>query len=202
MAKHFISYRREDALQVTGRLYDRLQAKFGKGHIYRDIDNIPSGAKFMEHIRAAIAKCDSVIVVIGPTWLRPQLFDPADPVRIELETAIEHGKPILPVLLDYVRLPACEALPHTIRSLCQRNAFRLSSGKDFEHHVAQLVLALKAISEETDNGNAAAWRAAKSSFAGGVLAGVLTSAGVPAGLAFAVYCSVKFYANRKFWFEE
>lgn len=33
-----ISYRREDTLAVTGRLYDRLQAKFGKRNVFMDFD--------------------------------------------------------------------------------------------------------------------------------------------------------------------
>ncbi|PYI99453.1 MAG: TIR domain-containing protein, partial [Verrucomicrobia bacterium] len=34
-----ISYRRDDSLPVAGRLYDRLQAEFGRGNVFMDFDS-------------------------------------------------------------------------------------------------------------------------------------------------------------------
>ncbi|MEY2529477.1 MAG: hypothetical protein QOJ05_1567, partial [Verrucomicrobiota bacterium] len=45
-----ISYRRQDSSPVAGRLYDRLQAEFGKGSVFMDFDSIPYGVDFREHI--------------------------------------------------------------------------------------------------------------------------------------------------------
>ena len=41
-----ISYRRQDSNPVAGRLYDRLQAEFGKGNVFMDFDSIPYGVDF------------------------------------------------------------------------------------------------------------------------------------------------------------
>ena len=40
-----ISYRREDSISIAGRLYDRLQAKFGKKNVFMDFDSIPPAHK-------------------------------------------------------------------------------------------------------------------------------------------------------------
>ena len=49
-----ISYRQEDSLPTAGRLYDRLQAKFGKKNIFMDFDSIPPGADFREQTKQMI----------------------------------------------------------------------------------------------------------------------------------------------------
>ena len=38
MAKVFISYRRADSATFTGRIYDRLIAKFGRKNVFRDVE--------------------------------------------------------------------------------------------------------------------------------------------------------------------
>jgi hypothetical protein len=35
-----ISYRREDSVPVAGRLYDRLEQRFGKQNVFMDFDSI------------------------------------------------------------------------------------------------------------------------------------------------------------------
>jgi len=41
MPRITISYRRDDTLDITGRIFDRLAAHFGREAVFRDIDNIP-----------------------------------------------------------------------------------------------------------------------------------------------------------------
>ena len=93
MAKIFISYRRQDSIGVTGRIYDRLRAHFGDGAVFMDIDNIPFGVNFRKHIDSAVGHCDVVLAVIGTKWAEEtdahrRLDDPRDFVRIELESAL------------------------------------------------------------------------------------------------------------------
>src|ERR1017187_9330377 len=52
----FISYRREDSIEHTGRLYDLLAKHFGKAHVFMDIDTIGPGEDFLEVIEKT---CDS-----------------------------------------------------------------------------------------------------------------------------------------------
>src|SRR5438067_12460388 len=89
-----ISYRREDSLPIAGRLYDRLQAKFGKKNVFMDFDSIPPGADFRQHIKQMIERSKLVIAIIGPHWLGEQpdasrrIDNPADFVRLEIAYAL------------------------------------------------------------------------------------------------------------------
>ena len=92
-----ISYRREDSLPIAGRLYDRLQAKFGKKNVFMDFDCIPPGADFRQQIKQMIEESNLVIAIIGPHWLGEQrdasrrIDNPADFVRLEIGYALEGG---------------------------------------------------------------------------------------------------------------
>src|SRR5262245_20742999 len=61
----FISYRRKDSIAIAGRIDDRLRAEFGKVAVFRDIDNIPPGANFVQHLENALEACDLLIAIIG-----------------------------------------------------------------------------------------------------------------------------------------
>ena len=50
----FISYRRDDSADVSGRIYDRLAEHFGDEAVFKDVDDIPFGVNFKEHLRAVI----------------------------------------------------------------------------------------------------------------------------------------------------
>jgi hypothetical protein len=46
----FVSYRRDDTRWITGRIFDRLEQHYGKGQVLMDIDSIPVGMDFREHL--------------------------------------------------------------------------------------------------------------------------------------------------------
>jgi hypothetical protein len=48
----FVSYRRHDSADVTGRIYDRLVQRFDKAQVFKDVDSIPLGVDFREHLAA------------------------------------------------------------------------------------------------------------------------------------------------------
>lgn len=50
MPRITISYRREDSGVITGRIFDRLVARYGREAIFRDIDDVPCGVDFRAHI--------------------------------------------------------------------------------------------------------------------------------------------------------
>ena len=62
-----------------------------------DIDNIPFGTDFRHHIKGVLLEGDIVLAVIGPRWLGPsaegrnRILDEADPVRVEVESALAGG---------------------------------------------------------------------------------------------------------------
>src|SRR5882757_8423556 len=137
-----ISYRREDSISIAGRLYDRLQAKFGKDNVFMDFDSIPPGMDFREQI---IEKSNLVIAIIGPHWLGEQpdasrrIDNPADFVRLEIAYALKRGIPIIPVLVNNTLMPPPEKLPQEIKGLAFRNALMLDTGIDFHHHADRLM---------------------------------------------------------------
>jgi hypothetical protein len=98
MPRILISYRREDSDAITGRIFDRLIAHYGRGSVFRDVDNIPFGVNFRDQIRAVLEESNIVLVVVGPRWFgrrggQSRVEDPADPVRVEVEIALRKGSP-------------------------------------------------------------------------------------------------------------
>ena len=89
----FISYRRDDSSDVTGRIYDRLILHFGKQCVFKDVDNIPLGVDFRKHLGDSVGRCDVLLTIVGKQWLvgeqgNRRLDDVRDFVRIELEAAL------------------------------------------------------------------------------------------------------------------
>ena len=68
MAKIIISYRRADSNAITGRIFDRLVARYGRDAVFRDIDNIPAGVDFRVHIADAVRDSDIMLAIVGPKW--------------------------------------------------------------------------------------------------------------------------------------
>jgi hypothetical protein len=144
--KIYISYRRSDSQDFTGRIYDRLVAHFGFGSIFIDVDSIPIGKEFQQVIREEIAQCDVLIAVIGQTWSkaadshgRVRLREPQDFVRIEIEEAFKLGKPVIPLLVGDASMPGPDELPHSIWELNYRHAARVRSGPDFHSDLDRLI---------------------------------------------------------------
>jgi hypothetical protein len=102
----FISYRREDSSDVAGRLHDRLVDAYGRDRVFMDIDSIPAGIDFVDHVSEQIARCSAVLVVIGKQWLkakgkgrRRRLDTENDFVRAEVAAALQQKIRVIPVLV-------------------------------------------------------------------------------------------------------
>jgi hypothetical protein len=140
-----ISYRREDTLPIAGRLYDRLQADFGKGNVFMDFDSIPYGVDFREHIKQMIDRSKVLVALIGPDWFgrrteqTRRIDDPTDFVRLEIAYAFEREIPVIPVLINDTPMPKPADLPPEIEALAFRNAVNLHVGLDFHPHTDRLV---------------------------------------------------------------
>jgi hypothetical protein len=141
----FVSYRRDDSESITGRLDERLREAFGDSAVFRDIDSIPLGADFAEHLESALLECDVCLAIIGRGWLTPRLLNPRDFVRLELERALQRQIPLIPVLVERANLPTESELPESLRQLVRRQGIRVDSGSDFDAHVARLVSAISEI---------------------------------------------------------
>ncbi len=144
-----ISYRREDTGAICGRIYDRLQARFGPNEVFMDIDNIPLGVDFRSHIKDSLARCEILIAVIGPEWMgitassARRIDNAHDFVRLEVATALAQGTRVVPLLIDDTVMPSDAALPDDLKGLAFRNALRVDSGIDFNHHMERLCSAIE-----------------------------------------------------------
>jgi hypothetical protein len=141
----FVSYRRSDSQDVTGRIYDRLVAKFSQKQVFKDVDNIPLGVSFPVHIKQMLRKASVLLVIMGPDWLtatdeqgRRRLDDPADFVRIEVELALRADMPVVPVLVGTARMPLPSELPPSMRKLVLRNGMAVRPDPDFNHDMGRL----------------------------------------------------------------
>src|SRR5262245_28533342 len=148
MPKIVISYRRSDSQAMAGRIFDRLSAHYGEGAVFMDIDAIPFGIDFRKHIAEVLRQCDVLIAVVGPPWLGRRddggnrIGEPGDPVRLELEGAIERKIPVIPVLIDDARMPGEAELPDGLKEFSFFNAAPVDSGRDFRSHMDRLIRAL------------------------------------------------------------
>ena len=138
MTKIFISYRREDAKLIVGRIFDRLKAKFGREGVFMDIDSMPAGVDFRTHLGRELSQASAALVLIGQGWAdardehgRRRLENPDDFVRIEIETMLKRGIPLVPVLFGGAPMPRPSQLPESMQPLLFRNALQLDVGRGF-----------------------------------------------------------------------
>lgn len=145
----FISYRRSDSNDVTGRIYDFLSQHFGPDVVFKDVDSIPLGMDFRSHLNQTVGRCQTLVAVIGPTWLevlQERLKQPAvDWVRAEIEIALERRIPVIPLLIGGADLPSAETLPEGLQDLAYRNATLARPDPDFKPDMARLIQGLEAI---------------------------------------------------------
>ncbi|MGB8983927.1 MAG: TIR domain-containing protein [Anaerolineales bacterium] len=148
-ARIFVSYRRTDSADITGRIYDRLIGRFGKEPIFKDVDSIPLGLDFREYLDVKVSECDVLLAIIGDHWLdkdssgERRLDDPGDFVRIEIQSALKRGIPVIPLLVRGVQMPREEDLPASLRKLVYRNGIPIRSDPDFHRDMDRLIAALE-----------------------------------------------------------
>ena len=139
MANIVISYRRDDSKWSADRIFDRLEAHYGKGNVFMDIDSIPFGLDFREHIRETLNRCDVMIALVGPNWIGRDpsgnhILNETDWVRIEIESALNKKIPLIPLLIDGSRMPKPEDLPDVLKNF----VFRQSAALDRDNFRAQM----------------------------------------------------------------
>lgn len=130
---------------MTDRLRDRLVREFGEENVFTDVTSVPPSVDYRRALREQIAGCDVMIVVIGPRWLSaeddsgPRLGRRGDMVRVEVETGLKSGMPVIPLLVDGARMPDAHQLPESIAELAYRNAAQLRRDPDFHRDVDRLI---------------------------------------------------------------
>lgn len=153
----FITYRREDSIDVTGRIYDRLCQYFGKEAVFKDVDSIPLGVDFRKHLGDSVGQCDVLLTVIGRQWLlgergQRRLDDVRDYVRIEMEAALKRDIPVVPVLVQGSSMPSPEDLPEVLQSLAYRNGIPVRPDPDFHQDMDRLIKGIEGYLKKKLNG--------------------------------------------------
>jgi hypothetical protein len=143
----FISYRRSDSAYITGRIYDRLVQAFGPGSVFRDVDDLLAGRNFTEALERELAASDLMLVIIGSDWLtvtdgttgQRRLDNASDIVRLEVETGLERGIPLIPVLVRGASMPKRAELPLRLKPLADKSGMTIDPDPRFHADVDHLI---------------------------------------------------------------
>lgn len=128
MSRIFISFRGGDEPYGAVLVHVILSGWFGPHNVFRSNASIRPGDDYVTGIMDGLRRCDVLLAVMGPRWLRaadagggPRLDDPEDWVHRELATAFAAGKRVIPVLLGGATMPAATDLPPGLARLgrCQ-----------------------------------------------------------------------------------
>jgi hypothetical protein len=128
---------------------------FGGNLLFMDVDSISLGTNFVKVLGEEIAKCDALLAIIGPGWLDARdekgnrcLENPDDFVRIEIETALKRGIPVIPILLEGTRVPKADQLPDDLKELALRNGLDVRHAS-FPEDMERLIHGLKGAQSRT-----------------------------------------------------
>jgi hypothetical protein len=152
----FITYRRDDSQGFAGRLEDDLSERFGDALIFRDRE-IPPGEDFTKLLRDTLNSTDVALAVIGPRWVDcrnpdgQRRLDVADDwVRLEIETTLARGIPVVPVLVGGALMPSSTDLPESLAEFSRRQAFPLSDLR-WRDEIEELAVRLARLSPALDH---------------------------------------------------
>ncbi len=147
-----ISYRPDDCRETARRISARLVARFGRNAVFQDLERTASGVPYPQFLRDTLRRTGAMLVLIGPTWVtaedrdgRPLLADTKDLVRMEVETALRLGVPLVPIAAPNTEFPTAEELPTALADLAQRGGWAIRSDPDFEHDLDHVVARLEAM---------------------------------------------------------
>lgn len=169
MGDIFLNYRRSDTQGEAGRLFDDVVEEFGEDTVFMDVVGIEPGRDFRQAIKERLAKCDTLLVVIGLEWLdakdahgKRRLDDPEDYVRIEISIALKSNIRVIPVLVRGANMPSAERLPEDLKDLAYRNCFEITHSK-WKSDVRLLIEALHRARGDTPQTGASAASSLQSS---------------------------------------
>jgi hypothetical protein len=101
----FISYRRSDEREAAVRIGGGLAARFGRRHVFIDIDSLLPGARYDDSLLNALNNTDVLIAVIGPRWKEIMAERSAsherDYVLDEIAGALARNIAIIPVRVGH-----------------------------------------------------------------------------------------------------
>lgn len=142
----FISYRREDSADIVGRIYDRLVEHFIQSAVFKDVDSIPLGVDYRKYLDTTVGQSKILLAIIGQQWISAvdsegtrRLDNPADFVRIEVQSALDKGIPVIPVLVQQAKMPTEAELPEVLKALAYHNGISVRPDPDFHRDMDRLI---------------------------------------------------------------
>lgn len=145
----FISYRRAHTADDVGRMREWLVERFGDAAVFLDNASILPGTDFRARLNEVLARCDALLAVMDENWLeadqngKRRIDDPEDWVRIEIETALRRGVPVIPVLVGKAEMPRPGQLPDTLKDLVYRQNVKVARKGPVRIHAKRLVRRLE-----------------------------------------------------------
>ena len=142
----FISYRHADKKTFVLSVHRILKDVFGKDNIFLDAFAIRAGFDFRDEIKRGVENVDVMLVMVGSEWqklLDAKKDQEADYVRIEIQSALELDKIVIPVTMNNAPMPLKGDLPDSIKEFVYREKVDIDENKDFEHDVDVLIEAIK-----------------------------------------------------------
>jgi len=151
--KVFLNYRRDDSEGYTGRIYDRLNARF-PGRIFRDVVGLQPGEDFVDALEREGVACEVLVAIIGKRWLgitdaagKRRLDNADDVLRQEIFNALKRNILVIPLLVGGAVMPGAEELPADLAFLARRQALSVSE-VNFDVDIGRLMQRLeKALGE-------------------------------------------------------
>jgi TIR domain len=146
----FLSYRREDTRDLTGRIGDFLERCELRPTVFRDVASIEPGSNWRAAIDDGINASHVVLPIFGPNWAgrsetgRSRIEDQDDWVRYEIETALVLEKNIVPIVVQGCDFPP-SSLPRSLTPITALEAFVLDPVSGFERGMHALVTILRSV---------------------------------------------------------
>ena len=143
----FLSYRRKDAGDAAGRIWDRLILHYGVENVFKDVHTIRAGQDFRKVIDDSISRADVFLAIIGPDWLGEgeagsRIGERRDVVRLEVASALSREMPVIPLLIGGATIPQADELPPELQELVDRSGLEIRPDPDFDHDMQRLISAL------------------------------------------------------------
>jgi hypothetical protein len=171
-ARIFISYRTGDGADKATALARDLGRVFGSDAVFLDKEDLPGGSAWQQEIGRALQQQPVLLLLLTPQLIeatgpdgRLRIADADDPVRREVELALEASAHLIPVLCDGLQSPPdATRLPapfNRIGELTWRKLRAYDWGHDVERLVADLAaLGVPRVGADADAVGAAAPSAA------------------------------------------
>ncbi len=123
----FISYRRSgNGAGFALGLYEGLRSVVGAENVFFDVSegSIKVGHSWRDTVRQAIGRCNTLLVIVDDLF-EQTIARVDDPLRIELECALELNVPLAPVYIGGIKPPSRDRLPESLRDFPELHASRI-----------------------------------------------------------------------------